>query len=192
VFDLTQLRAAYSPLIPARGKLVRDARARQGVTFVDDPAGPLHVYQFPSERTPGSYVVGIDNSKAARFGDFAVAQVLDRRTMAHCATWRDRGHKDLDFGEQMILLGHWYDEAMLAPEYNFNGAVISGILQARYKNLYVHRKAGKIRGLHDDVFGWPMTDQTKYEAMDHLKKEVWLASQPSRTSASRTRTRTRR
>ncbi len=177
VFDLTQLRAAYAPLIPARGKLVRDARARSGVTFVDDPAGPLHVYQFPSERTPGSYVVGIDNSKAARFGDFAVAQVLDRRTMAHCATWRDRGHKDLDFGEQMILLGHWYDEAMLAPEYNFNGAVISGILQARYKNLYVHRKAGKIRGLHDDVFGWPMTDQTKYEAMDHLKKEVWLASQ---------------
>lgn len=175
VFQLEYLRAVYDPIIPDRGRLVYDSTAANNVRFVPDPDGPLHVYYHPEPA--GRYMVGIDNSKATRFGDWAVAQVLDRRTMEQMAVWRARGHKDAMFAEQMILLGYYYNEGMLAPEYNFNGATISGFLQAKYRHLYTHSKAGKMRGLHEDVVGWPMTDQTKAECMDNLTREVFAGFQ---------------
>ena len=175
VFTLKYLRTVYEPLIPDVGKLVYDPTARDtnNVRFIPDPAGPLRIYEYPSPNPSKWYMVGIDNSKATMFGDFSVGQVIKRDTLEQVAVWRERGMNDVVFAEQMRLLGYFYNTAMLAPEYNMNGAGINALIEANYPRYYVHRKAGRIRGMHESIVGWPMTEQTKQECMANLQREVF-------------------
>lgn len=177
VFHLSYLRAAYDPVIPDVGKLVYDSTALPSkVRFIPDPSGPLSVYEYPAHANPSQwYLIGIDNSKATQFGDYSVGQVIKRDSLEQVATWRQRGMNEVMFAEQMMLLGRWYNTAMLAPEYNMNGAGINAIVEQQYPSYYVHRKAGKLRGVHDGIVGWPMTEQTKNECVSMLHREVFAA-----------------
>ena len=175
VFNLAHLRAAYDPMHPDRGYLVYDPTAHNHVRFIRDPEGPLFVYLHPSPDPRAWYGIGADPSKAVMFGDFAVGQVFYRPTLEQCATFRQRNINPIMFAEQMILLGYYYNTALLIPERNMSGSGVAAIIESKYQNVYRHRKAEKIRGVEDNVVGWFTTEQTKAEAIANLQREVFAA-----------------
>lgn len=173
VFNLQYLRAVYEPMIPDIGYLVYDPLARNHVRFIKDGEGPLHVFFHPSPDPRAWYAIGADPSKATLFGDYAVGQVLYRNTLEQMATFRERGMNPVLFAEQMILLGYYYNTALLVPEHNMSGAQTAAIIESKYPKFYRHRKSQQIRGMEDNVVGWITTEQSKAEAIANLQREVF-------------------
>lgn len=175
VFDLGRLRKVYEPVEGDRGRLLRDGGS---VRFIKDNSGPLEIYRYPSNRGEfGWYMIGGDGKKATQSvsgseGDYCCAQVLDRKTWDQCARWRGRLDQN-SFGEQMILLGQYYNNAMLAPETGIGGPGVAAHIIARgYPNIWQHRKATKMPGFVDNTFGWISSAQTKPEAIGNLQSAI--------------------
>lgn len=164
VFDLDKLKAVYEPEDGERGNLVRESGI---VRFVPSHTGPLRIYRRP--RKDGVYMVGGDASKAAVKGDYAVAQVIDRRTYEQVATFRQRMVPEL-FAQELMKLGDFYNHAMLAPENNMSGGAVAAILRTSYyDNVFMHRKANRVPGQIDRMYGWLTNMQTKAEAVGALQ-----------------------
>lgn len=179
VFDLQRLGIVYEPVEGDRGHMVREGGK---VRFVKHNSGPLEIYRYPGG--PGqSYLIGGDGKKAVQSvsggeGDYCCAQVLDRRTWDQCARWRGRLDQN-SFGEQMIMLGQFYNNAILAPETGIGGpGVAAHILAKGYPNIWQHRKATKMPGFVDNTFGWISSAQTKVEAINNLISAIYDASDP--------------
>src|SRR5690606_38431680 len=82
---------------------LRPLRRSGGViTFVEEPDGPLRVWQEPE---PGRlYVVGADVAEGLEHGDYSCAQVLDVASGAQVAMWHGHVQADL-FGDVLYDLG---------------------------------------------------------------------------------------
>lgn len=185
VFHLEWLRNVYAPMIPDTGKLVPTPNG--GARFIADPRGttspgPVAIYRYPGSRDFADYVVGGDPSWSAQ-GDYACAQVINRQSWEQVAVFRDK----LDaatFGEQMVLLGRFYNNALLAPEATKAGGATIGTIRARgYNNLFIHTKTGNIRGQQETTYGWVTNAQTKPEAISNVQKALFEAYQPHNRDA---------
>lgn len=180
IFPIAYLRGAYVPMIPDTGDLHPEPNG--GVRFVPDPdgvriPGPLAVYRYPGERGFASYVVGGDGGWTAG-GDYACAQILNRDTWEQCAVWRDKTDANT-FGEKLVLLGRWYNQALLVPEANRAGGATIGTIRARgYNNLFIHTKAANVRGMPDNMYGWSTNETTKQEVVSNMQKALYDAAQP--------------
>lgn len=175
VFPVNQLRACYEPMIPDRGELVdRGGRVR----FVKNDNGPLAVYRYPSGNTrSGAYLVGGDPAWSTG-GDYSCGQVLDRKTWEQCAVYRAKVDAH-EMGRQMMLLGRWYNQAVLAPEATKGGGATVEFLRAKeYPNIWMHRKSGRVKGQPDMAYGWITNVQTKHEAIGNLQSVIYDASLP--------------
>lgn len=166
VFPRPHLDAAYEPMEGETGMLVAKAGR---VEFVPDRlGGKLTIFRHPN---PSSwYSVGGDAAKQAK-GDYAVASVLDRSTWEQVAEFRD----DVDpitFAEQLILLGHYYNEALLVPETNMSGGVVAEVARANYDNLYIHQAMATVRGQMANQYGFNTNTQTKPEVIGNLKRAL--------------------
>ena len=173
VFNLDILRKVYEPEEGDRGRLVREGSR---VRFVRDPSGPLHIYRPP--RSDGWYMVGGDASKAATKGDYACAQVLDRRTWEQCATFRER-MAPAEFARELLKLGTFYNQGMIAPENNMSGAGVAELVRTDYNNIFIHQKANRVPGQIDQMYGWVTNMQTKAEAVGNLQAAIIDAAQPA-------------
>jgi hypothetical protein len=177
VFDKKRLDKIHHPDVDTwTGRLI-ETNGR--IEFQHDNLGPLKVYRRPSKnRSSGQYVVGADPSRALE-GDFACAQVLNRRTWEQCAVFRDRNTEPWTFAEELIKLGRWYTEAIVACETTGGGAGTNGVLLNReYPNIYIHRKTGDIKGQMQTTYGWVTNAQTKPEVIGNLKSAVNEAAKP--------------
>lgn len=184
VFNLEWLRTVYEPMIPDTGRL--RPKPNGGVEFLKDPPntrspGPLRVYRYPGDRSFASYVIGGDPSWAAT-GDYACAQVINRNSWEQVAVFREKIDA-ATLGEQMVLLGRWYNNALLAPESTKAGGATIGAIRARgYTNLFVHQKTGNIRGQQESSYGWVTNMQTKPEAISNVQKALHDAYLPHNRS----------
>jgi len=169
VFPKEHLVAAYEPEDGERGEL----RLRRGhPEFFPDRAGPLRIFRRPVDHK--SYAVGGDAAKQAK-GDRAVCQVLDRSTWEQVATLAN----DVDpvtFAEQNMMLGRYYNDALLIPETNMSGGVVAEICRSQYDNVYIHQSEAKVRGQMASQYGFNTTVQTKPEVIGHLKRAFYDAS----------------
>lgn len=166
VFPRPHLDSAYEPMDGETGMLtVRGGR----VEFVRDRlGGKLTIFRHPSDSA--WYTVGADAAKQAQ-GDYAVACVIDRTTWEQVAEFRD----DIDpttFAEQIILLGHYYNEALLVPETNMSGGAVAEIARTQYPNVYIHQAMNKVRGQMDNQYGFNTNQQTKPEVIGNLKRAL--------------------
>jgi hypothetical protein len=170
VFPAHSLRDCYKPERGYQGMLVRDGLS---VKFVPHEDGPLTVFQAPSkDRDYGKYVVAGDPTHTTR-GDFACAQVLNRRTMEQVAVWRGR-IDPASFGEELFKLGLYYHEALVVSEIEGPGySTIGKLLGMEYPNIYRRARPdstpGKVSG---DLHGWSTTVQSKHLAIGWLLKCV--------------------
>jgi hypothetical protein len=170
VFHLPQLQMVYEPQAGTRGRLVRNGMQ---VEFVEDQQGPVTIFKHPAgDRDWGRYLIGADPTSTTR-GDFAVGQVISRRTLEQVAVLRAR----LDagtFADQLFNLGLFYNTAVIAPEKTGPGGVTVGkLLGMNYPFIWRHAKIDKTPGIvNEDTYGWNTTLQTKHQAIGYLIKVV--------------------
>lgn len=150
------------------GKKGRLVRRGADVDFIPDIAGPLTLYKMPSTNLElGHYVIGGDATATMR-GDFACAQVLNRRTYEQVAVWRGRidpGH----FGEELAKLGIFFNTALLAPENEGPGfATIGWLQQLDYPNMFQSVVADGLPGRYTGKYGWSTSYRTKDLAIGWL------------------------
>lgn len=165
VFPQIHLNKCFKGKQGRRGRLVREG-AR--VVFVPDVAGPLTLYKLPSTNLElGHYAIGGDAS-ATMEGDYACAEVINRRTYEQVAEWRGRidpGH----FGEELAKLGIFYNTAILAPENEGPGfATVGWLQQLDYPNMFQSVVPDGLPGRYTGKYGWSSSYRTKDLAIGWL------------------------
>jgi hypothetical protein len=174
VFPADGLRNHYEPDNGRRGKLLRQSETSS--RFVPDPAGPLTIFAEPArDRDWGQYIIGADPSRV-NYGDYAVAQVFNRRTMEQVAIFRARTSPGA-FATELVKLGLYYNEALICPEVQGAGEMTIGkLLGLNYPNIIRQTKATRVPGQMPHEYGWHTNVQTKHEAIgwtiEHLSTPV--------------------
>lgn len=170
VFNLEYLKTIYHPFQEqVKGHLFRTG---EHVEFKPDPQGPLTVFRKPAANTEwGQYFVGADPSRAT-FGDYACAQVINRRTFEQVAVYRKKCDP-MTFAEEIGKLGKFYNTAMISTETEGPGyATIGRLIEMNYPMLWKHHWADKHQGKIADTFGWSTTWKRKQWAIGFLVKLV--------------------
>ena len=168
VFPLVKMLDHYEPLIGRTGRLFRD---RGKVRFSEDPNGYLTVFSEPSDdKDWGVYMLGADPTHTTA-GDYACVQIFNRRTLEQVAVYR-RKIDPINFGKDLQLLGHWFNDGLLAPEATGPGyATIGCIVGDNYPYVYIRQNVAKMQGFSTQgVYGWITNEQTKHLAISHLLK----------------------
>ncbi len=168
VFSEPKLREVYKPLARfAQGRLDRDG---DKVTFVPDPRGPLKLFKRPGDRD-AVYQIGGDPAKVPGRGDFACAQVINRRTLEQVAVFRQRIDGE-DFGQELFKLGLFFNTATIAPEVFGAGAITTGWLRAmRYPKVWKTKRFARTQG-KSHTYGWVTSDDTKRAAIERTRSYV--------------------
>lgn len=170
VFPIGFLSKCYQPQPGRPGRIIRDDSSR-GIKFVHDPTGPLRIFKAPSPHQWGEYFIGGDPTHTTR-GDFAVAQVINRRTYEQVAVWRGRTDP-IAFAKVLRDLGRFYNNATLAPEIEGPGyATIGALIESGYPNVWRKRGNDKLPGHVNDNYGWSSTYKTKQWMVGFLLKLI--------------------
>lgn len=167
IFPDGDLASCYEPMNGIRGYLVEDGGR---VRFQESIEGPITVFRWPGDDMDhAKYMVSGDATRSVH-GDFSCAQVLNRRTWEQVAVYHARVNP-VGFGDQMTLLGRYYNWAMLVPEIQGAGdSTISRIISLHYPFLFEHRNAEKIQAMPANSYGWWSGVRTKAEAIGNLLK----------------------
>lgn len=166
-FDIPTLREYMKQCEDGqRGYL--ELRGKQ-VTFVPDPKGYIEVWNAPQKDK--EYFVGGDVAKGLVQGDFSAAPVFDSSYNMQ-AMWH--GHIDPDlFGDQLDLLGKWYNEGLVAVEENNHGlTALTRLKNNEYWNMYKRKSHDKITDTVTEQLGWYTTEQSKKLIIDNLARLI--------------------
>jgi len=138
-----------------------------------NPKGFVKMWRPPE---PGhTYVIGADVAEGLETGDYSSAQVLDRRDLSQVAEWH--GHCDPDLlGEELVKLGHTYNEALIGCEVNNHGLTTCTTLRRlSYPNIY-YRKADQVESIGQKVktsrIGWRTDLKTRPLMIDALAEAL--------------------
>jgi hypothetical protein len=170
VFPFQELVSHYRPMKGKRGVLRRGYQGK--IEFVPRSDGWLTVYSYPSsDESWGIYLAGGDPTHTLT-GDNAVVQVLNRRTQEQVAVYRNK-IQPIRFGKHMQLVGHWYNEALLAPEREGPGyATVGCIVGDGYTNVYQGTDQTSAQGKIADAYGWSTNSKTKDLAISTLLHKI--------------------
>lgn len=148
-----------------RGYLERIGRK---IVFVPDAKGYVEVWQRPVPSK--EYFAGGDVAKGLITGDYSASPVFDADYNL-CALWH--GHIDPDlFGRQLVMLGEWYNEALLAIEENNHGLSTINAIKGDYDNLYKRTVYDKAVDTQQEQIGWYTTEQSKKLAIDNMARLI--------------------
>jgi len=159
VFPQGDLQVCYKPEPGYKGLLHEDSA---GVHFKPASDGPLTIFKAPSKDAEyGQYYVAGDPTRSTR-GDFAVAQVINRRTLEQVAEWRGR-IDPVSFADVLFLLGHYYHTAWVSTEIEGPGySTIGALLNKNYPKLYRKQRPDTTPGkMNGEQYGWSTTMQSK-------------------------------
>ena len=169
VFPLPALRATFHPEPGIEGYLERNGDT---VDFKPSAGGPLKIFKKPGNNLDwGRYYIGGDPSHST-FGDYACAQVINRRTYEQVAIYR-RKVDPMSFAEELAKLGIYYNKAGVAPEVEGPGyATVGRLIELDYPNIYKQRFADKTPGKISEMYGWSTSWKRKEWAIGFLLKIV--------------------
>jgi hypothetical protein len=83
-----------------------------------------------------------------------------------------------EFARELLKLGTFYNQGMIAPENNMSGAGVAELVRTDYNNIFIHQKANRVPGQIDQMYGWVTNMQTKAEAVGNLQAAIIDAAQP--------------
>ncbi len=169
IFPDGELSACYDPTEGVSGFLVEDGGR---VRFQPSINGPVTIFRWPGDDMEAcKYIVSGDATRSVT-GDFSCAQVINRRSWEQVAVYHARINP-VGFGDQMALLGRYYNWAILVPEIQGAGdSTISRLISLNYPFLFEHRKAERIPGQPESAYGWWSGVRAKQEAIGNLLKAV--------------------
>ena len=142
--------------------------------FIEDSSGYINIWKMPQPNK--FYVIGADVSEGLATGDYSCAVVLDE-DFDLVASWY--GHIDPDlFGDELVKLGMFYNEAYLGIESNNHGlTTIKSVLRKEYWNIYYQKSYDKIDEKITKKIGWNTNRRTKpimINALAEYIREMWL------------------
>lgn len=142
--------------------------------FIEDSSGYINIWKMPQPNK--FYVIGADVSEGLATGDYSCAVVLDE-DFDLVASWY--GHIDPDlFGDELVKLGMFYNEAYLGIESNNHGlTTIKSVLRKEYWNIYYQKSYDKIDEKITKKIGWNTNRRTKPIMINTLAeyiREMWL------------------
>ena len=138
-------------------------------TLVEHEKGNLKIWFMPEENR--TYTIGADVAEGLETGDYSVAIVMDE-DLNVCAKWR--GHIDPDlFGDELIKLCNFYNEAYLAVENNNHGlTTLKSVANKEYYNLFYTKGYDKFNDTITKKLGWSTNRRTKPLAIDKLAEYI--------------------
>lgn len=170
VFPHAELTASYDPQAGSKGTLYEDAH---GVHFKPASDGPLTIWKAPSpDPDHGQYFVAGDPTRSTR-GDYAVCQVINRRTLEQVAEWRGR-IDPVSFASVLFNLGKFYNTAEVVTEIEGPGySTVGALLAKNYPRIYNKTRPDRTPGkMAEDQYGWSTTMQSKHWAIGMLLRAI--------------------
>lgn len=165
-FDIPVLREYLNQCTDGlRGYL---ERINGQVKFIPDAKGYLEVWGMPNRKNEN--FVGADVSKGLITGDMSAAPVFDNKYDLN-ALWHGRIDPDL-FAQQLMMLGSWYNDALIAIEENNHGLTVINAMKNDYYNLYKRTSHNKLTDETKQELGWWTSEQTKKLAIDNLARLI--------------------
>ncbi len=155
VFDWVGLERAKARTEPPkfRGYL---RRVGNRIDLVEDPEGPLRVWQIP--RLRHVYAIGGDVAEGIEGGAYSAGVVIDIGDSCQVAEWHGHTAPDL-FGDELALLSAWYQQAVIAPEARPGpGGITEAKLESLEANVWVNPEKDENRG---GIRGWDTNRRTK-------------------------------
>ncbi len=147
------------------GNIVKD-----GVySFRENGTGLFKIYEFPKRGE--QYVVAGDPAEGLEHGDKSAAVVLNKRTNKTACVYNHNIPPDR-FEEDLIKLGHFYNDSIIACESKGYGYSIN---QGLYKNYgKVYRKIKNKKGVIEQTLelGWNTNSVTRPQMLAQLHEEV--------------------
>ena len=170
IFPLDHLVSCFEPRNGTKGTVIRNPNG--SIVFKAHDEGDLTVFKYPSaSKNYGQYFVGGDPTHTTR-GDYAVAQVINRRTLEQVAVWRGK-IDPASFGGILRDLARYYNDAMISTEVEGPGyATVGALLESGYPYVWRKRGADREPGKVNDNYGWSTTQKTKHWAIGTTLKAV--------------------
>lgn len=168
IFSHAGLRSVYAHENGVTGFLVDDPRHKP--VFVRDASGPLTIYRAPksTDTRMDRYFVAGDPSEST-VGDPCCIQVFNRQTFEQVAVYHHRVNP-IVFADDMMRIGKFYNNAMLCPEVEGGGqATIGAIIAKNYPNIWVDKRADRLRQGNFNIAGWSTNWQRKNYAIGTLQ-----------------------
>lgn len=103
----------------SQAELLEEADSSTQLVFESSEDGPLRVWEPPTRY--GQYIIGADVAQGLTGGDYSCASVLKLTRVGLDLNFRlvaqYHGHvNSIAYGEELMKLGLWYNEALLVPE----------------------------------------------------------------------------
>lgn len=141
-----------------------------GTVYLDeDDKGYIRIWEMPKKDK--LYCIGADVAEGLIEGDYSVGLVGDYDFNV-VASWY--GHIDPDiFGEELIKLAKYYNEAYIGVESNNHGlTTLKTIQRNEYWNIYYQKSHDKITDTLSQKMGWQTNLKTKPLMIDKLAEFV--------------------
>ena len=115
---------------------IEQAAAKAGKPTDSQENGHTVVWFPPNRGGQWQYIIGVDAAGGGSEGDYACAQVIDRKMGLQCAELH--GHfPPYELARRLIALGNIYEDALIAVERNNHGyGVLAHLKDLGYENLY--------------------------------------------------------
>lgn len=169
VFPLDKLNEIYRRNEGTRGYIhLKDDRP----IFTPSAEGTAAVFRWPSRsRDYGKYIVSGDPTHTTR-GDYAVIQVIHRRTFEVVARIRLRC-TPVQFAQHLVAVARYYNDALLVAESTGPGyATIGAIMQMGYPFVWQGHWLDKTPGSMSDRFGFETNVARKAAAVGYLLQVI--------------------
>lgn len=171
VFPYTDLVKCFQPEDGHKGELMRDGN---NIAFQQNDHGRLTIFRDRArdQEHGNAYLVCGDPTHTTR-GDYAVAQVINRRTLEQVAEWRGKVDPGT-FGEELFKLGLYYNTALVCSEIEGPGYMTIGVLLGmNYPRVWLKARPDRTPGkVSTDQYGWSTTAQSKQLMIGALLKSV--------------------
>lgn len=169
-FNLDVLRLMSNEAEQRKHELEQGEMNAEG-QFFKMPRGRLKIYRRPEAGC--EYTIGVDPASGIAEGDYCAIQVFNREREEQVAVWH--GHmKPVPLSHIAAALGHWYNDAILAPELNggHGFSMVEELKAVQYPRIYVWQRVDKVRHVVTNYFGWETSFRTRPLLIDSMAYAV--------------------
>ena len=165
-FDKTALKEQETKKPIAIGNIVKEEGK---YVFRNDSAGLFKLYEFPKQYE--QYAIGADPAEGLENRDKSSGVVLNKKTNKTAAVYNHNIPPDR-FAEDLIKLGNYFNEAIIACESKGYGTSVNNDLYKRYGKVYRRIKTKKGFTEQTMELGYNVNSVTRPQMLSQLQEEI--------------------